>query len=449
MSVRWKDLRLTGWGRGPASAAQAARPERASAAAEALAAARGEGAALFARGAGRSYGDAAQLSGGRALLTARLDRILAFDAATARVECEAGVTFRALLDTFVPRGFVPPVSPGTAFVTVGGAIAADVHGKNHDRHGSFGDHVDWIDMLLADGRIVRTGPDAEPELFRATLGGMGLSGMILRAGFRLLPGSPALAVHARRIANLEEFFAAFAAARDSATYSVGWVDALARGRSLGRGIFETAEFAAGGAAAPARKPLPVPFDLPAFALSGPSVRAFNEIYWRRVPSAGREDVRALDAFFYPLDRLSDWHRLYGRRGFYQFQSVVPDGAALPAVRAMLETVASGGNASFLAVLKTLGSEGRGFLSFPMRGVTLALDIPRSAGADELMKKLERISCDAGGRIYLAKDAVMSPETFRATYPGLPAFEAALQRLDPAGRFATDQSRRLAIGGRAA
>ncbi|MBL8807071.1 MAG: FAD-binding oxidoreductase [Rhodospirillales bacterium] len=448
MSVRWKKMALTGWGRGPAADVAAARPERAADATAAVKKAREEGAAALARGAGRSYGDAAQLAGGRAILTDRLDRILAFDPATASVECEAGVTFRALLDAFLPRGFVPPVSPGTAFVTVGGAVAADVHGKNHDRHGSFGDHVEWLDVLLADGRIVRTGPDTEPDLFRATLGGMGLTGIVLRVRLRLLPGSPVLQVRETRIRDLDAFFAAFEAARARATYSVGWIDALASGRSLGRGIFETAEFVP-GPAAPARKPLRIPFDLPGFALSAPGVRAFNAVYWRRVPKAGREGLRGLDTFFYPLDRLADWHRLYGRRGFYQFQSVVPDGAALRAVREMLETVASAGNASFLAVLKTLGGEGRGLLSFPMRGVTLALDIPRAAGAVELMARLERISREAGGRIYLAKDAAMSAATFAATYPGLPAFEAALARFDPQGRFASDQSRRLQIGRRAA
>jgi decaprenylphospho-beta-D-ribofuranose 2-oxidase len=447
MSVRWKKTALTGWGRGPAAETLAARPERAAEAAAALAAA---GPGVLARGAGRSYGDGAQLGGGHAILTARLDRILAFDPARARVECEAGVTFRTLVDVFVPRGFVPPVSPGTAAVTIGGAIAADVHGKNHDRHGSFGDHVEWIDVLLADGRVVRAGPAVEPELFRATLGGMGLTGIVLRACLRLLPGGPVLAVRERRIADLDGFFEAFETARASATFSVGWIDALATGRALGRGIFETAEFAPGGdAPAPARKPLPVPFDLPGFALSGPSVRAFNAIYWRRVPAAGRESLRALDAFFYPLDRLSDWYRLYGKRGFYQFQAVMPDAGARDAVRAMLEAVSATGNASFLAVLKTLGGEGRGFLSFPMRGVTLALDVPRASGAPELMARLERLAREAGGRIYLAKDATMSPETFAATYPGLPAFEAALARFDPQGRFASDLSRRLGIRRRAA
>ena len=442
MSLRWKEMALTGWGRGTPAAMRVARPERRPDIAAALA---GDGSVL-ARGAGRAYGDAAQLSGGRAILTDRLDRILAFNSVTNVVECEPGVPFRKLFETFLPKGLVPPVSPGTAHVTVGGAIAADVHGKNHDRHGSFGDHVEWIDVLLADGRTLRASMQENAELFRATIGGMGLTGIVVRAAFRLLPGSAQVDVRETRIRDLDEFFAAFEAARHASTFSVGWIDALARGKSLGRGVFETAEFAPGNSARPsARKPLPVPFDLPGFALSSASVRVFNEFYWRRVPAAGRQETRGLERFLFPLDSLTGWNRLYGKRGFYQFQSVVPDAQAHAATRAMLEAIAAGGNASFLAVLKTLGGAGRGHLSFPMRGVTLALDIPRAPGADALMRGLERIARDAGGRIYLAKDATMSPETFAETYPELPKFEAALREFDPDGRFASDQSRRLGIG----
>ncbi len=446
MSLRWKEMALTGWGRGATAAMRAARPERRPDIAAALA---GEGSVL-ARGAGRAYGDAAQLSGGRAILTDRLDRILAFDPATNLVECEPGVSFRKLFETFLPKGLVPPVSPGTAHVTVGGAIAADVHGKNHDRHGSFGDHVEWIDMLLADGRTLRASLAENEELFRATVGGMGLTGIVVRAAFRLLPGTAHVDVRETRIRDLDGFFAAFEAARAASTFSVGWIDALASGKSLGRGVFETAEFAPGTQAAPPPcKPLPVPFDLPGFALSSAGVRVFNEFYWRRVPAAGRQETRDLQRFLFPLDSLAGWNRLYGKRGFYQFQSVVPDAQAHVATRAMLEAVAAGGNASFLAVLKTLGGTGRGHLSFPMRGVTLALDIPRASGADELMRGLERIARDAGGRIYLAKDATMSAETFAETYPALPKFEAALREFDPEGRFASDQSRRLGINRRPA
>ena len=442
MSVRWKNSTLAGWGRFAATQARVARPERQSELDRVLADA---GATLIARGAGKAYGDAAQNDGAAVANTLRLDRLLAFDAATGVLECEAGVTFRTLLDMFVPKGFVPPVSPGTASATVGGALAADVHGKNHDRNGSFGDHVLWFDLLCADGQTRRVSPESHADLFAATIGGMGLTGIVRRLGLRMLPGTGHVRVETQRIADLEAFFAAFEAARATATFSVGWIDALARGAKLGRGVFETAEFAPAAPTARAPKTLPIPLDFPPFALSRLSVGAFNELYWRRAPSQKRASVRPLDAFFYPLDRLADWNRLYGKRGFFQFQSVVPDATAFAATRKMLEAVSAAGTASFLAVLKTLGGPGRGLLSFPLRGVTLALDVPNAPGATELMATLERLALEAGGRIYLAKDALQAPATFRAGYPNLPAFEECLRRWDPQRRFASDLSRRLGIG----
>jgi decaprenylphospho-beta-D-ribofuranose 2-oxidase len=442
LSVRWKETTLAGWGRCAAASSRVARPERQSELDRVLADA---GASLVARGSGKAYGDAAQNGGADVANMLRLDRLLAFDAATGVLECEAGVTFRTLLDIFVPKGFVPPVSPGTSYATVGGALAADVHGKNHDRHGSFGDHVLWFDLLCADGQTRRVLPDAHGDLFAATIGGMGLTGIVRRLAFRLLPGTGNVRVETQRIDDLDAFFAAFEAVRATATFSVGWIDALARGRKLGRGVFETAEFAPAASAAPVSKTVPIPFDFPPFALSRISVGAFNELYWRRAPAAKRSTVRPLDAFFFPLDRLSDWNRLYGKRGFFQFQSVVPDATAFSATRKMLEAVSAVGTASFLAVLKTLGGPGRGLLSFPLRGVTLALDVPNAPGAAALMAELERLALEAGGRVYLAKDALQAPATFRAGYPKLAAFEECLRRWDPQRRFASDLSRRLGVG----
>ncbi len=442
MSVRWKNSTLAGWGRFAATHARVARPERQSELDRVLS---DTSASLIARGAGKAYGDAAQNGAANVANMQRLDRLLAFDAATGVLECEAGVTFRTLLDAFVPKGFVPPVSPGTAFATVGGALAADVHGKNHDRHGSFGDHVLWFDLLCADGQTRRVSPDSHSDLFAATIGGMGLTGIVRRLAFRLLPGTGHVRVETQRIADLDAFFAAFEAARANATFSVGWIDALARGAKLGRGVFETAEFAPAASVAPVAKTLPIPLDLPPFALSRLSVGAFNEFYWRRAPAQKRASSRPLDAFFYPLDRLADWNRLYGKRGFFQFQSVVPDATAFAATRKMLEAVSAAGTASFLAVLKTLGGPGRGLLSFPLRGVTLALDVPNAPGATALMAELERLALEAGGRIYLAKDALQAPASLRAGYPHLAAFEETLLRWDPQRRFASDLSRRLRIG----
>src|SRR5262245_48804843 len=231
--MNWAEIELTGWGRSSRAPVTACRPERASELALALAQASTPG-GIIAHGAGRSYGDAALNSGGMAVLTTRLDRILAFDPETGDVVCEPGVTFRDLVDTFVPQGFMPPTSPGTAFATVGGALANDVHGKNHDRHGSFGNHVHWFDMLLADGAWRRMSPDEDPELFAATLGGIGLTGVISAVAFRLLPGAtPVVNVTERRIADLDAFLGAFAEAREKSTFSVGWIDVLAAGKGFG------------------------------------------------------------------------------------------------------------------------------------------------------------------------------------------------------------------------
>lgn len=434
----------TGWGRATQANLQAWRPERMPELDAALA--RSEApAGVIAHGGARSYGDAALNDGGSAIVTTRLDRLISFDPGTGVLVAEPGVTFRDLIATFVPRGFMPPASPGTAFATLGGALAADVHGKNHDRHGSFGDHVLWAELLLADGTARRISPSEDPELFAATVGGMGLTGIVRRIAVKLLPGAtPMLRVAERRVADLDAHLEGLFAARASATFSVGWIDAMARGSQLGRGILETAEFAPGIVAAPPPRRRGVPIDLPGFVLNPLSIRAFNALYGARVPSGGRETTRRLDVFLYPLDAIHDWNRIYGKRGFYQFQCVIPDAEAPRVVRAMLERISTAGSASFLAVLKTLGGKGRGMLSFPMRGVTLALDFPRKPGVAELINELNVMARDGGGRVYLAKDALLTPETFRDMYPRHADFAAVLARVDPQARFTSDQARRLGL-----
>lgn len=443
--TRWKKLAVTGWGRNRTAQVGAARPERP----RDLDAAVKDSAevTLLARGAGRSYGDAALNDGGHVVLTERLDRIHSFDPASGVVVCEPGVTFADLFETFVPRGFMAPSSPGTAFATVGGALAADVHGKNHDRHGSFGDHVEWFDLLLADGTTRRVDAQNDPELFAATIGGMGLTGIVRALAFRLIPNAkPWVTVHEERIADLDHYLEAFAQVRDTSLFSVGWIDALARGGSLGRGILETAEFHDDRTLPEAPRPRRVPFDLPSLALNRLSVRAFNEFYRRRVPANGRDRLRPFGEFLYPLDAVHDWNRIYGKRGFYQFQCVLPDDTVRAGLRRLLETISETGNPSFLAVLKTLGRAGRGHLSFPMRGHTLALDFPCGNGADELLRRLEAITLDHRGRVYVAKDSLLSRAGFRAMYPDLPRFEAVLNHVDPQARFMSDLARRLGLKG---
>lgn len=439
--MRWKDLELAGWGNTARVKMPAARPERQAELDATLQAPGG----LIARGSGRAYGDAAVLTGGRTVLTQRLDRIVSFDATSGEVVCEPGVTFADLAEAFLPRGFMAPASPGTAYCTIGGAVAADVHGKNHDRHGSFGDHVKWFDLLTADGKTRRVSPFDDPDLFAATIGGMGLTGILRRVAFAMLPGAGFhVRVKERRVRDLEGFLAAFAEARHSATFSVAWIDAMGRGFDFARGILETAEFVDGGSRPKPKGKRNVPFNFPGFALNPLSVKLFNEWWYSRIPRDGCERTRPFVEFLYPLDSIGGWNRIYGKRGFYQFQCVLPDAEAPKGLQRLLEEISSARAASFLAVLKTLGGPGKGMLSFPMSGFTLALDFPRRSGTLELLGRLERITLGHGGRVYLAKDQALSPEGFRAMYPRLPELEATLARVDPGGRFASDLSHRLRI-----
>jgi decaprenylphospho-beta-D-ribofuranose 2-oxidase len=434
---------LGGWGRAPLAKAAAFRPERVSELRAALVRAVDGG--VLARGAGRSYGDQALNAGGFVMLTERLDRVLAFDVETGVLIAEPGVSFRELMRLFLPRGWQPPVSPGTGFATLGGAIANDVHGKNHDRSGSFGDHLLWLDLMLADGSTVVVSPSEHEHLFRATVGGMGLTGVITALALQMLKvPSDAVDLFERRIGDLDAFMAALSETRGTSFYSVGWIDALARGRRLGRGILETADPAPTGVSAKPPRRRRVPVDLPGFALNPLSVRLFNAGYFRRVPSRGRHRRVPVEQFLFPLDAVADWNRIYGKRGFHQFQCVIPDADAPRGVRRLLEAVSGAGAASFLAVLKTLGGAGRGMLSFPLRGFTLALDLPRRDDTADLFAKLEAITLDHGGRIYLAKDALVSAGGFQRMYPEIAAFRRVLETIDPHNRFTSDMARRLLL-----
>ena len=442
---RWADKELAGWGRVHTGRCLAARPERQVELAAAFAA---EGTVL-AHGAGRSYGDVALNSGGRVVITTRLDRLLAFDRDSGVLVAEPGVTFGELFATFLPLGFVPPVAPGTGFATLGGGVANDVHGKNHHVAGSLGRHLEWLDLRLPSGESRRLTRADNSPLWRATLGGMGLTGLIERVALRMRPvASNALQVQKRRIRDLDEFLSAFAE-HSQTDYVVGWIDALARGRELGRGILETAT--------PAERSLPpadakqrrVPFDFPSGALNAVTVRAFNAVYRHHVPEGGSERLMHYGRFLFPLDAIHEWNRVYGRRGFHQFQCVLPFEAGAAALRRLLESIAQSGRGSFLAVLKAMGERGTGYLSFPAPGYTLALDFPNAPGVATLMAGLERITADHGGRVYLAKDATLHPSLLPTMYPELDWYRAVLDEVDPQRRLVSDLARRLAIRGIAA
>jgi decaprenylphospho-beta-D-ribofuranose 2-oxidase len=426
---------LSGWGRYPVRECAVQEPSTVDDAA------RPTTSPAIARGQGRSYGDAS-LGVPGTLVTTRLDRLLAFDPATGVLTCEAGTTLADIVSLFAPRGWFPPVTPGTKFVTVGGMIAADVHGKNHHGAGSFCDHVLFVDLALGDGTVLRCSRTEHPDLFAATCGGMGLTGVILAASFALIPiESCWIRQTVERAPNLDAAMALFERSQHW-TYSVAWIDGLGAGANLGRSVVFLGEHAlAAEAPAPsrARKPLPVPVDLPAFALNRLSVGLFNHLYYRR--QGPRTGLAALDTYFYPLDGLSGWNRLYGRAGFVQYQCVLPLAASRSGLAALLELAAREGTPSFLAVLKRMGRESFGHLSFPLDGYTLALDFPASPDTFALLDKFDAIVAAHGGRIYLAKDARTSARMIEAGYPRLDAFRE-LRR-----RYGLDQRFRSALSGR--
>ncbi|MGB3147255.1 MAG: FAD-binding oxidoreductase [Paracoccaceae bacterium] len=431
----WKTAEYAGWGRALKSTFALARPERQSALAGLL----GDG-LIPAIGNRRSYGDAALNSNGQAIDMSRLDRMIGFDPKSGVLEVEAGATIGEIAAIFAPRGWLPAVMPGTGFATVGGCIAQDVHGKNHHHAGSFCQHVLSIRLQGAKS-VSEVSPTKNAELFRATAGGLGQTGIILSAKLQLIPcKGDVMVVTERRIHGWDEFLSRLDGS--TATYTVGWIDATATGTSLGRGILEEGETGAG--LVPKRvKFRSVPMDAPAFALSSPVVRAFNALYYRRVPDSGRTLVKPISDFFFPLDKIRDWNRLYGKRGFHQFQCVVPVDAA-PALRSMLEAIASSGHASPLAVLKRMGPGRAGYLSFPMEGYTLAVDFPNRDAARSLITRLEAMTVQAGGRLYFAKDSLASGPSMAAMYPELDAWRQTVAKADPEGRLATDLTRRLAL-----
>jgi decaprenylphospho-beta-D-ribofuranose 2-oxidase len=449
---------LSGWGRYPLSETRVYRPESVSELADLV---RGD-APLVGRGLGRSYGDAALNGAGGTVLFERLNRFLAFDPESGVLECEAGATIEDILDVFLPRGYLPVVCPGTRYVTVGGAIACDVHGKNHHRDGSFGNHVLGLRLLTPSGDSIRCGPADEPELFRATIGGMGLTGFITEATIQLRRVvSPYVAVDYDRVPNLDAALRSFDETDQRYAYSMAWIDCLARGPALGRSVLMRGEPApqssrstgaaavrpqAAGTRSPGRgNGLRVPFDLPAWVLNPLTMRAFNSVYYRRHPVHRHGVITDYRSFFFPLDRVRDWNRIYGKRGFLQYQCVVPPESGREALVRLLE-LARFGHGSFLAVLKRFGREGgAGLLTFPSPGYTLTMDFP--ATGDGLLRLLDRMDetvAGVGGRIYLAKDARMRPDFFRATYPGLTSWLEIKQRIDPTNRFASDLSRRLEL-----
>lgn len=442
---------LAGWGNFPVEPCHVIRPEKVAQVADFIASA--SESSCISRGLGRSYGDAALNRDGGVILHERLDRMLAFDPTSHVLSAEAGVTFDRIIDVFLPRGYFLPVTPGTKFVTLGGAIAADVHGKNHHRDGSIANFVTDFDLLTADGAVARCSRTENAELFFATLGGMGLTGSILRASLRLLPVPSAyVAVDHQRAAHIDQALELFTAGDSNYQYSVAWIDCLAGGESLGRSVLmrgnhaQAAELPSVLASHPLEadtpSPVNVPFYLPGFVLNSFTVKLFNGRFYRK--NVDGHFIVGFDEFFYPLDSMLNWNRLYGRRGFIQYQAVLPMQNARRGLIELLETLSGSRQASFLAVLKTFGEESGGWLSFPRAGITLSLDLPHRPDLPQLASRLDQIVLNHGGRVYLAKDALLSRDMLPAMYPNLQKFRDLKRRIDPANRFNSSQARRLGI-----
>lgn len=397
----------------------------------------------IAQGLARSYGDsslATQIS-----RMDKLDYFLDFDPESGIVNCQAGVSLRSLIEVLLPQGWFLPVTPGTQFVTLAGAIASDVHGKNHHLDGSFSQHIIDFDLMLADGSIKRCSKTENPELFKATCAGMGLTGFITRARLKMLRvGSAYINETTHKARNLAHVLELFEQAQSS-TYSVAWIDCLAKGEQLGRSLLMLGEHnPSGSLALHSGKELNMPIDLPSFTLNSLSIKAFNELYYHRVRKSLSSRECYFQPYFYPLDAIHNWNRMYGKNGFTQYQFVIPKTAGLEGLTKILEAIADSGKGSFLAVLKAFGPGNDNYLSFPMDGYTLALDFKMTPDLPAFLDQLDELVLEYGGRLYLAKDARMSEKMFKASYPHWETFQQIRQQNGADKCFNSLQSQRLGL-----
>jgi len=436
-------MKLHGWGRYPVVDAQLMHVQREASALQLLQQARSGQQILTPRGLGRSYGDSS--IGDHVIDFSLQNRFIAFDAKQGLLECEAGTSLRDILTVFIPKGWFLPVTPGTQFVTVGGAIASDVHGKNHHLDGSFSQYIESFRILTGNGEILECSASQHPDLFRASCGGMGLTGLILTARLKLRPiTSSDILCRSIRAENLEQLVALFEQHATS-PYSVAWIDCLKGGAHLGRSILMLGEHAKDGPLQVASdNALTVPKLFPGELLNPFTISAFNMLYYHRSPKTMAAQRMSYRPYFYPLDSLNDWNRMYGRKGFVQYQFMIPKASGASSMRKIIEAIAASGKGSFLAVLKTFGPGNGNDLSFPGEGWTLALDFRYDDGVLELLDRLDEMVLDAGGRIYLTKDARLKAHSFRRAYPHWETFEATRARYGAHGRFASAQSQRLGL-----
>ncbi|MBI5447665.1 MAG: FAD-binding oxidoreductase [Gammaproteobacteria bacterium] len=398
---------------------------------------------LIARGLGRSYGDSSLAN--NILGMKYLNHFLTFDKIAGVICCGAGVSINELLNTSIPHGWFLPVTPGTRYVTIGGAIASDVHGKNHHHEGAFSGYVINLQLLLSNGEIVTASATEHSDLFKATCGGMGLTGIILSANIKLKPiKSSCILQTTIKSYCLDEALEKFEQCSKS-SYSVAWIDCLATGKHLGRSVLTLGEHAENGTLTREKSStIPVFFDLPGCFLTSKSIKAFNLFYHGKISQKTETKLIKFNSFFYPLDNLRNWNYLYGKQGFIQYQFVLPKVASAVGLKQILGRIAQSGKGSFLAVLKLLGKENNNFISFPMEGYTLALDFKITAGLLELLEELDRMVLNFGGRIYLAKDARMTEKTFKSSYPCWIDFESVREKYGAIGKFSSQQSKRIGL-----
>ncbi len=434
-------MKLHSWGRYPVSTSKIQKAQSAIALQKSLDVVT-EGSAI-ARGMGRSYGDSALAK--EVICTEAVDHFYAFDEETGQLRCAAGITLSSILHTFMPKGWFLPVLPGTRFVTVGGAIASDIHGKNHHIDGSFCQHVNALSLLLPNGEVLQCSHSENSELFRATCAGMGLTGVVLDATLSLRKiQSSAITQKTLRAKNLEEVFAQFAE-NHNATYSVAWLDCLAQEQQLGRSLLYLGEHAQDGKfKAQGSRAINVPFATPSQLLNRYSIKLFNSAYYNKPTNTTHASKLEAFNYFFPLDSITHWNRLYGRRGFLQYQCVIPDASALEGMRKILATVSAAGKGSFLSVLKKLGPENQNLLSFPLQGYTLAMDFKVEKSIFALLDELDHIVADHGGRLYLAKDARMSEAMFKRFYPRWEEMQALREKIGANKVFNSLQSQRLGL-----
>jgi FAD/FMN-containing dehydrogenase len=443
---------ISGWGRNPIEECDVFRPEDVSEVQQLVADA--PQSSLTPRGYGRSYGDASLNREGAVLLSERLNHMMSFDEATCVLRCQSGVTLAEIIEHLLPRGYFFPVTPGTKSISIGGAIAADVHGKNHHSSGAMSAWVDRFSLLTGTNEILDCSRDQNPEVFWATIGGMGLTGVILEAELRLKRVETAfMDADYEQISNIDTLLERMAETDEDYDYAVAWVDSLASGTSLGRSVLMQANHAPLASLQDGQRDSPhlekrrrrpgIPFTLPNLTLNPLSMKAFNAAFYAVHPTSSK--TIGCDRFFYPLDSVAHWNRAYGRRGVIQYQCVIPKEHDRSGIIAVLEALTKLEVGSFLTVLKTLGPASKGLLSFPLAGQTLALDVPYTGPrVFEALRSLDEIVLAHGGRVYLAKDACMKRESFERMYPNLAEFKKIRKELDPHSRFESSLARRLGI-----